>query len=81
MDLSNASLAAEAARSGTSVGAIYGKIGALSVSHHDQFVEMVAPWMNGDPTDKRLVALVSDGWHYLCFIGFDSLGYFHDYWT
>ena len=119
MDQSDASLAAEAARSGASVGEIYGKIGALSVSHHDQFVEMVAPLMNGDPTEKRLVALVSvqllpgegasferlladavlpweqaagvpsatgrvlvsDGWHYLCFIGFDSLGDFHEYWT
>ncbi len=25
--------------------------------------------------------LVSDGWHYLRFLGFDSLGDYHDYWT
>jgi hypothetical protein len=119
MDRSNSSLAAAAAQAGASVGAIYGKIGALSVSHTDQFVEMVAPLMNGDPTERRLVALVSfqllpgegesferlladavlpweqaagvpsatgrflvsDGWHNLRFIGFDSLGDFHDYWT
>ena len=119
MDESNAALRAEAERSGASVGAIYGDIGALSTSHHDQFVEMLAPLSNGDPTTERLVALVSyqllpgegpaferamrsaivewekaagvpsatgrflisDGWHYLRFIGFDSLGDYHDYWS
>ena len=118
MDASNAALRAEAARSGSSVGAIYGDIGALSISHHDQFVEMLGPLANGDPMSMRLVALVSyqllpgegpafeqemrrtvrweratgvpsatgrflisDGWHYLRFIGFDSLGEYQDYWS
>lgn len=119
MDESNAALFAEAKRTGTSIGAIYGGIAALTVGHHDQFVEMLAKLDNEDPTSSRLVALVSyqllpgegrafeqmlkmnlvpwekeagvpsstgrflisDGWHYLRFIGFESLGDYHDYWT
>jgi hypothetical protein len=119
MDASNAELRAEAARAGTSIGAVYGAIGSLSTSHHDQFVEMLEPLTNGDPTITRLVALVSyqlvpgagavfeealrgtivewekragipsatgrflisDGWHYLRFIGFESLGAYHEYWS
>ena len=59
MDESNAALGAEAERAGTTVGAIYGGIGALSTSHRDEFVEMLAPLTNGDPTTSRLVALIS----------------------
>ena len=119
MDESNASLRALAEEAGTSIGAIYGGIGALSSSHHDQFIEMLAPFRNGDPSSKRLVALVwyrakpeharallgtleqevlswereqgipsstgrflvSDGWEYLRFIGFESLGDYQEYWS
>ncbi len=119
MDASNAELRAAATRAGTSIGAVYGAIGSLSTSHHDQFVEMLEPLTNGDPSTARLVALVSyqllpgagavfeealrstivewekeggipsatgrflisDGWHYLRFIGFESLGAYHDYWS
>jgi hypothetical protein len=111
MDASNAALRALAEASGSSIGAIYGSLGALSQSHDDQFVEMLPALGNGDATSKRLVALVwyevtpganaefesalsdevaaweqstgvpaatgrflvSDGWSYLRFIGFDSL--------
>ena len=42
-----------------SVGAIYGDIGALSIGHHDQFVEMLPSLAHGDPMSSGLVALVS----------------------
>lgn len=58
MDDSNAELSGLAAESGTSIGAIYGAIGALSSSHDDQFVAMLPPLGSGDPTAARLVALV-----------------------
>jgi hypothetical protein len=101
------------------IGAFYGAIVPLIASHHDQFVELFPGLANGDPTSKRLVALVSyqllpgegpafesalerailpweraagvssstgrflisDGWHYLRILGFDSLGDFQDYWS
>lgn len=58
MDRSNQELRARAAEAGTSIGAIYGSIGALSSSHDDQFVEMLPALGQGDPTAHRLVALV-----------------------
>lgn len=119
MDESNAALRRLAEASGSSIGAIYGSIGQFSESHHDQFVEMLSPMVNGDPSTKRLVALVwyrvlpgeassferaleadivpwerelgvptstgrfllSDGWSYLRFLGFDSLADYQAYWT
>ncbi len=119
MDASNDALRAAGNSPETRIGSIYGRIGALAVGHHDQFVEMLAGLENADPMDSRLVALVSyqllpgegrafeqilkmsvvswekaagvpsatgrflisDGWHYLRFLGFDSLGDYHDYWT
>jgi len=117
MDESNASLRMAAASEGTSIGEIYGAIGTLSSSHDDQFVAMLPALGNGDPSSKRLVALVwyqtlpgrgaefeeivertvgpwerdagvpastgrflvSDGWHYLRFLGFDSLADYETY--
>ncbi len=58
MDASNEALRRLAAEAGTSIGAIYGAIAALSESHHDQFVTMVPELGTGDPTAERLVALV-----------------------
>ena len=119
MDESNAALRRLAEASGSSIGAIYGNIGQFTESHHDQFVEMLAPMINGDPSAKRLVTLVwyrvlpgeassferalemdivpwerrrgvptstgrflvSDGWSYLRFLGFDSLADYQAYWT
>ena len=119
MDKSNANLSVLAAEAGTSIGAIYGRLGGLSSGHTDQFVEMLPSLGSGDPSSKRLTALVwyrnlpgeadafegaletavvpweesshvpsatgrflvSDGWHYLRFLGFDSLGDYHEYWS
>lgn len=119
MDTSNAALGRLAAESGTSIGAIYGRIGALSSGHTDEFVEMLPGLGNGDPSARRLTVLVwyrivpgqatafesalrtaiapweetqdvpsstgrflvSDGWHYLRFLGFDSLAAYQDYWS
>ncbi len=118
MDESNGLLTEAAARLGTSVGQVYGAISAVSVEHHDQFVEMLEPLVNGIPEERRLLVLisyqvspggsrdferaigsilpwergegipsvtgrflVSEGWHYLRFVGFDSLGDFHAYRT
>ena len=58
MDDSNEELRGLAAESGTSIGAIYGAIGALSSSHDDQFVAMLPQLGSGDPTAAGLVALV-----------------------
>jgi hypothetical protein len=58
MDRSNQELRAWAAEAGTSIGAIYGSIGALSTSHDDQFVEMLPALGQGDPLAERLVGLV-----------------------
>ena len=118
MDESNAALQRVASQAGTSIGTLYGSIGALSRSHHDQFIEMLPALGHGDPTDQPLVALVwyrttpdpadrfqrvlvdevvpferdadiiastgrflvSDGWHYLRILGFDSLGAYQEYW-
>lgn len=118
MDDSNSSLR-ELAAAGTSIGAIYGQLGALSSGHTDQFVEMLPALGSGDPSSTRLTAfvwyqilpgqdevfetvirtavapwedasevpsatgrfLVSDGWHYLRFLGFNSLGEYQEYWS
>ena len=58
MDRSNAELRSLAGEAGTSIGAIYGAIGAESVAHDDQFVAMLPELGQGDPTAERLVALV-----------------------
>lgn len=58
MDDSNRALSTLARANGTSVGAIYGAIGALSSSHDDQFIEMLPRLGTGDATSRRLVALV-----------------------
>jgi len=59
MDRSNEALVEEAARRGTSVGAIYGKIGALSEGHRDLFVEMDPRLSWGEPDDAALRVFVS----------------------
>ena len=58
MDRSNEELRSLAAEAGTSIGAIYGAIGAESSAHDDQFVAMLPELGQGDPTAERLVALV-----------------------
>ena len=58
MDDSNEELRELAANAGTSIGTIYGAIGALSSSHDDQFVAMLPDLGAGDPTAARLIALV-----------------------
>lgn len=58
MDRSNEELRSLAGEAGTSIGAIYGSIGALSTSHDDQFVAMLPELGRGDPMTERLVALV-----------------------
>jgi hypothetical protein len=58
MDASNEALRTLASQAGTTIGAVYGGIAALSESHHDQFVEMVPELGSGDPMSERLVALV-----------------------
>lgn len=117
MDRSNAALRAIAEEAGTSIGAIYGRIGAMSSGHTDQFVEMLPRLGSGDPSASSLTAfvwfrvppgdgpafedalgalidqqggpasapsatgrfLVSDGWHYLRLVGFESLGGYQSY--
>lgn len=119
MDASNSSLRALAQQAGTSIGAIYGRLGALSSGHTDQFVAMLPALGTGDATSLRLTAfvwyriipgqskafeaaletavvpweraagissstgrfLVSDGWHYLRFLAFDSLAEYQHYWS
>lgn len=55
MDESNSMLGTLAAEAGTSIGAIYGRIGALSSRHTDEFVEMLPALGNGDPNSPCLV--------------------------
>jgi hypothetical protein len=119
MDESNAALDALAAERGTSLGAVYGEIGALSATHDDQFVAMLPELAVDDPAQRGLVAMISyrllpgeherflrtlreetvpwerrrgipsatarfllsDGWHYLRVVGFDSLGDYEAYWA
>jgi hypothetical protein len=119
MDASNSALRGIAAEAGTSIGALYGGISALSSGHTDQFVEMLPALGTGDATSKRLTAfvwyqvipgassrfeaalaasvvpaektagtasstgrfLISDGWHYLRMLAFDSLGEYEAYWS
>ena len=58
MDESNDGLSELAAAAGSSIGTLYGEILALSVSHDDQFVEMLDGFENGDPSAKPLVAMI-----------------------
>lgn len=119
MDASNTALRGLASAAGTSIGALYGGIAALSSGHTDQFVEMLPALGIGDATSKRLTAfvwyqvvpgassrfeaalaadvvpaeqlagtpsstgrfLISDGWHYLRMLAFDSLEDYQAYWS
>jgi len=119
MDDSNAALRTLAEKAGSSIGEIYGRIGALTSGHTDEFIEMLPGLGTGDPMSRRLTTfvwyrvvpgqadaferaletaivpweaarrvpsatgrfLVSDGWHYLRFLGFDSLAEYQDYWS
>ena len=58
MDASNARLREVAAAAGTSIGALYGELGALSSAHTDQFVEMLPALGTGDASSRRLTAFV-----------------------
>jgi hypothetical protein len=58
MDASNRALAEEAARRGTRVGEIYGKISASADGHRDEFVEMDPRLSWGDVDGSGLVVLV-----------------------
>ena len=58
MDASNARLRELAAAAGTSIGEIYGEIGALSSGHTDEFVEMLPDLGGGDPSATRLTAFI-----------------------
>jgi len=119
MDQSNEELGKIAQSAGSSLGSLYGGISALSTSHTDQFVEMIASLGNGDTSSRRLTVfvwyrvapgqgavfeqvleasivpwevaantpsasgrfLVSDGWHYLRMLGFNSLDEYQHYWS
>lgn len=59
MDRSNDALRELAARNGTSIGELYGAIGALSEHHTDEFVEMDASLSRGDAGAGRLQVFVS----------------------
>ena len=59
MDRSNQALRAEAEKRNTSVGSIYGRIGALATAHTDQFVEIHPGHSWGKLEDARLVVFVS----------------------
>lgn len=44
--------------------------------------EVVVPWEEASGTPSATGRfLLSDGWHYLRFLGFESLGDYQDYWT
>jgi hypothetical protein len=58
MDASNRALSEEAARRGTRVSEIYGKIAAGSTGHRDEFVEMDPRLSWGDVDGASLVVLV-----------------------
>lgn len=57
MDRSNARLRTLATETGTSMGAVYGGIGALSVGHTDEFVEIVTGDRLASMDGSRLVVL------------------------
>lgn len=59
MDASNRVLRSEAEKRGTSLGSLYGRIGALSQSHHDSFVEIVPELSWGARDEGPLVVLES----------------------
>lgn len=58
MDDSNAALRTLAQEAGSSMGTIYGGIGALSSGHTDEFVEMIPALSTGDASSQRLTAFV-----------------------
>lgn len=117
MDESNEALRRLAEERGTTIGAIYGEISALTSQHTDQFAEMIPGMGRGDPASSPLTAviwyqihpdrldtfetalirlaafefgdripsatgrmLLSDGWDYVRFLGFESLGDYQTYW-
>lgn len=57
MDASGEALRGLASESGTSVGALYGRISALSTGHTDEFVRMVPGAGEGDPAAAPLTAV------------------------
>jgi hypothetical protein len=59
MDASNAALSERARKRGSSVGQIYGSIGALAAGHRDEFFEVDDSLSWGDAEDAPLLALVS----------------------
>jgi hypothetical protein len=59
MDRSNRALGEEAAKRGSTVGEIYGRIGALSERHRDEFVEIDPALSWGEVSGASLVAFVS----------------------
>lgn len=58
MDRSNARLRELAETAGTSLGAVYGRIGAMASGHTDEFVAMLPELGAGDPASRRLTAFV-----------------------
>jgi hypothetical protein len=57
MDASGAALRRLAEGAGRSVGALYGRIAALSTGHTDEFVRMLPEAGQGDPTTAELTAV------------------------
>jgi hypothetical protein len=58
MDQSSAALRDLAARAGTSMGDLYGRIGALTSAHTDELVEMLPTLGSGDPSARRLTVWI-----------------------
>lgn len=58
MERSGARLREVATAQGTSVGALYGRIGALSQGHTDEFVEMLPRLGSGDPAATRWTVFI-----------------------
>ena len=63
MDASNAALRTLARQAGSSIGALYGGIGALASGHADQFVEMLPPMGAADPFRQPARGLTAFVWY------------------
>lgn len=59
MDASNRTLREHAQKTNSSIGALYGRIGALSENHKDEFVEVDPKLSWGGSDQARLVVLIS----------------------
>jgi hypothetical protein len=59
MDDSNRTLAEESQKIGTTLGEVYGRIGALTQAHRDEFVEIDPSLSWGELDQARLLVLVS----------------------